>query len=266
MIRLTDRGQERLDEYLARVRRALSGHPEIDHEEVVADVRSHIEEAIRERPAPVGEDDVTAVLDRLGSPGRWAPIEERRGWRGTLARIRRGPDDWRLAYLCFGLTVVALIAAPFGGLLLLIPAFVLARGTLALAEERDQTLQAQRWLVYPALVAAYLPLAILLLLWPVLASSAVFSPGGLVDWMQGMWSIPFPPHGSPEHWTHAAAWTAVATGAWWSVVGGVAAVRPTWVRRLFLPFAGGFRRSHAWGPVLIGVLASLAGIALLAFS
>lgn len=266
MIRLTDQGQDRLDEYLGRVRRALSGHPEIDHEEVVADVQSHVEEALRERPAPVGEDDVTAVLDRLGAPGRWAPAEERRGWRGTLARIRGGPDDWRLAYLCFGLTLVALIAMPFGGILLLIPAFVLARGTLALAEERDQPLEAQRWLVYPVLVAVYVPLAAVILLWPVLVSPAVFSPGGLIDFLQGMWRIPFPPHGSPEHWTRSAAWTAVATGAWWSVVGGTAAIRPVLVRRLFLPFASGFRRSQAWAPVLIGVLASLAGIAVLAFS
>ena len=266
MIRLTDRGQERLDAYLGRVRRVLSGHAEVDPDEVVADVRSHVEEALRERPLPVGEDDVEAVLDRLGSPGRWVPAGERRGWRGALERIRRGPDDWRLAYLCFGLTVVAVLAAPFGGLLLLLPAFVLARGTLTLAEEREQLPAAHRWLVYPTLIAVYVPLAALILLWPVLGSPAVFSPGGIVDWLQQTRGISFPAHGTPEHWIHSAAWTAVATGAWWSVAGSVAAIRPRWVRRLFAPFAGGFRRSHAWAPVLIGVLASLAGIAVLAFS
>lgn len=266
MICMTDRAQDRVDEYLDRVRRALSGHPEVDPDEVVADVRFHIEEFLRERPTPVGEDELTEVLDQLGSPGRWAPAEELGGWRGLVARIRRGPDDWRLAYLCFGLTVVAVIAAPFGGLLLLIPAFVLGRGTFAIAQERDQPLGAQRWLIYPALVAVYVPLAIVILLWPVLGSGAVFSPGGIVDWMQGMWDIPFPPHGSSEHLTSSVAWTAVATGAWWSVVGGIAAARPLWVRRLFLPFAGGLRRSHAWAPVLIGVLVSVAGITALAVS
>jgi hypothetical protein len=266
MIRMTDRAQERVDEYLGRVRRALSGYPEIDSDEVVADVRSHIQTSLRERPEPVGEDELTEVLGQLGSPGRWAPAEELGGWRGAMARIRRGPDDWRLAYLCFGLTVLAVIAAPFGGLLLLIPAFVLGRGTFAIAEERDRPLGAKRWLVVPALVAAYLPLAVVILLWPVLVSGAVFSPGGLMDWMQQMWDMPFPPHGSPAHWIHAVAWTAVVTGAWWSAVGGIAASRPMWVRRLFLPFAGGFRRSHAWGPVLIGVLASVAGITVLAVS
>lgn len=264
MIRMTDLATERVETYLDRVRRALAGRREVDADEVVADVRFHIEEALRERPDPVGEDDVAAVLDRLGSPGRWGPGEDVGGWRGTLARIRRGPDDWRLAYLCVGLTAVAVLAAPFGGLLLLLPAFVLARGTLALAEEREQPLGAQRWLVYPALVAVYLPLAALLLLLPVLASPAVFSPGGLIDWLGGMWDIPFPAHGTPEHWTRSAAWTAVATGAWWSVLGGIAAVRPAWIRRLFLPFAERLRRSHAWWPVLVGVLASLAGITLLA--
>lgn len=266
MIRMTDRAEDRVNAYLGKVRRALAGHPGVDADEVVADVRSHLGEALRERPEPVGEDDVATVLDRLGTPGRWAPADELGGWRGALARIRRGPDDWRLAYLCFGLTLVALIATPFGGLLLLVPAFVLARGALALAEERDQRLGAQRWLVFPALAAVYLVLGLLLLLSPIGASSAVFSPGGLVDWLQGMWDIGFPPHGTPDHWTHSAAWTAVATGAWWSVLGGVAAVRPAWVRGLFRPFADGFRRSHAWGPVLIGVFASLAGISVLALS
>jgi hypothetical protein len=120
--------------------------------------------------------------------------------------------------------------------------------------------------VYPALVAVYLPLAIVILLWPVLISGAVFSPGGLMDWIQQMWETPFPAHGSPAHWIHAVGWTAIVTGVWWSVVGGIAAIRPTWARRLFVPFAGGFRRPHAWGPVLIGVLASLAGITVLAVS
>jgi hypothetical protein len=266
MIRMTDRAQNRVDEYLGRVRRALSGHSEVDADEVLADVRIHLEEALRERPEPIGEDDVADVLDRLGSPGRWAPAEDLGGWRGLLGRILRGPDDWRLAYLCFGLTIVGLLAAPIGGVLLLIPAFVLARGALALADERDQPLGTQRWLVYPVLILVYLPLGLELLLWPISVAIPVFATGGLVDWLQGTWDIAYPPPGTSEHWLRSVAWTAVTTGAWWSVIGGVAAVRPAWVRGLFRPFAEGFRRSHAWGPVLIGVIASLAGIAVLAIS
>lgn len=32
-----------------------------------------------------------------------------------LAWLARGPEEWRLAYLCFGLTIVGALAAPLGG-------------------------------------------------------------------------------------------------------------------------------------------------------
>jgi hypothetical protein len=266
MIRTTDRARERVDAYLAQVRRTLSAHPDVDADEVVADVRSHIDEAIAGLEDPVGEDEVQRILDRLGAPLRWTPAEEIGGWRGILTRIRGGPDDWRLAYLCFGLTVVGLVTAPFGGLLLLFPAFVLARGALALAAERGEGLPAQRWLLYPALVLVYLAILLLLFSVPIAASMPVFATGGLIEFLQRTYDIAHPPPGAALHWVRSVGWTLVATGAWWSMIGGAAAARPTWVRALFRPFADRFRRSRAWGPILAGAVVSLAGILVLALS
>ena len=266
MIRMTDRARERVEAYLDRVRRALSGHPDVDADEVATDVRAHIEEALSGRPEPVGEDDVVEVLERLGAPGRWAPAEEVGGWRALLTRIRRGPDDWRLAYLCFALTFVGILTAPFGGFLLLVPAFVLARGAWALSEERGEAVGSKRWLVYPALIVVYGLVVAVLIGWPIAASAPVFATGGLVDFLQESYDVAYPEPGTPAHWTRSLGWTLVGTGAWWSVLGGVAAVRPGWVRSVFRPFADRFRRALAWGPVVAGVVVALAGIVVLALA
>ncbi len=266
MIQMTDRARERVEEYVGRVRRALSGQPDVDADEVAADVRAHVGESLAGRPEPVGEDDVLEVLDRLGAPGRWAPATDAAGWRGVLARIRRGPDDWRLAYLCFGLTLVGFLTTPFGGFLLLIPAFVLARGALALSDERGDRIGAERWLVYPALVVVYVVGLAALVAWPVAASMPMFATGGLVEFLQRSYDITYPAPGTPAHWARSVSWTIMATGAWWVVLGGIAAVRPRAVRALFRPFADRFRRSHAWGPVLVGVAISIAGTVALVLS
>ncbi|MDX1624161.1 MAG: hypothetical protein R3199_09280 [Gemmatimonadota bacterium] len=256
MIRMTDQARERVDGYVANVRRALRPHPEVDADEVASDVRAHIEEALRGSDEPAREDEVIAVLDRLGSPGRWVPEEELGGLHGIIARIRRGPDDWRLAYLCLGLTVLGILAAPVGGALLLLPAFVLARGALTVADERGEPMHAQRWLVYPALVLVYVPVSLVLLLLPVALSPAMFATGGLVEYLDRSYPAP----GTPGHFVTSVGWTVVATGAWWAVLGGIAAVRPGLVRTLLRPFADRFRRAAAWIPVLVGVAVSVAGI------
>lgn len=261
MIRMTDRASERVDEYVSRVRRALAPHPDVDADEVADDVRAHVVEALRDRPEPVGEDDVAGVLDRLGSPGRWAPAEDLGGWRGVMARIRRGPDDWRLAYVCFAVSVLAFVTIPLGvGILLMIPAFVLARGAVALAEERGESLGAQRWLVYPALIFVYVWLALALLTAPIALSPVVFATGGLIDFLGRSYDFAYPEPGTSEHWLTSAAWVVTALGAWWSALGGIAATRPGWVRSLFRPFADRFRRGRAWIAVLIGILVALVGV------
>lgn len=264
MIRMTDRAQERVDAYVGRVRRALAAHPDVDAEEVAGDVRAHVEEALREVPDPVGEDDVIVVLDRLGSPGRWAPTGEVGGWRRVVGRVRSGPDDWRLAYLCIALTGVAILTVPFGvGVLLLLPAFVLARGVVALSEERGEPLGAQRWLVLPALIVVYAGVGVTVLGLPVLVSPIVFSTGGAIEFLSRRYDTGYPAPGTPEHFVRSLGWVVTALGAWWAALGGLAVARPGAVRAALRPLADRFRPAHARIPMLLGVALALLGTVLL---
>lgn len=267
MIRMTDRARERLEEYLSLVRRALAPRAGVDADEVARDVRAHVEEALRDHPEPIGEDAVAGVLERLGSPGRWGPPEEAGGWRGALARIRTGPDDWRLAWLCFGLTALGFATLPLGvGALLVLPPFVLARGVVALADERGEPLGAKRWLTYPVLLLVYGLLGLALLAMPIAISPALFARGGLVDFLVGTFGLSYPAHGTSAHWVRSAAWTATGLGAWWLAFAGIAAARPRWVRAVFRPFGSGFTRRRAWSSLLLGFVLALLGTAALVFA
>ena len=118
---------------------------------------------------PVTLEELEAVLARLGPPNQWANVgvnsqafangvapfdgkeflrELRRKSRGVLATLWRGPEDWRLPYLTFGLTLLAPVTLGFTLLL----AYLLGRATVDLAHEKGQPLGARRWLVYPAIL------------------------------------------------------------------------------------------------------------------
>ena len=166
----------RLEGYLLRVRLALRGVPGVSADEVEADIRDHVATALHAVAAPVPLDRLEPVLEALGPPSGWRPAGAAAGgpdWRAALAALRRrlagvggvlyrGPEDWRLAYLCLAFTA---LAVPTFGLGLLI-AYLLGRAAAELTRERGETLSARRWLVYPALVAVSLPALVATLLWP----------------------------------------------------------------------------------------------------
>lgn len=262
MTRMTDPARERLETYLDRVRRSLSACHGVDADEVAADVGAHVDDALEGASEPVSLERLEAVLADLGAPGRWVPPEEQGAIRRVVARLREGPDDWRLAYLCLGLTVLGILAAPIGGILLLIPAFVLARGSLSLAADRAEPVSAQRWLVYPALLLVYAVLLLVLLAAPIPLSPAVFATGGLVEFL----GVGYPEPGTSAHWRASVGWTALGTGVWWSAWGGLAAARPAVVRAALRPFADRFRRRHAWWLILPGLVAAVAGLVLITLS
>ena len=114
----------------------------VEAAEVEQNVLEHVELALARRRCPSGTDSLAAVLEQLGPPERWLPDEERPAWRRTMDRLMTGPEDWRLAYLSFGLTTLMIVTLPIGGILLLLPAFLLSRAWVALIEERGETLGA----------------------------------------------------------------------------------------------------------------------------
>jgi|SRR5687767_14504060 len=152
MIELTDTARQRFDLYLTRLRSALRGARSVETDDVEQSVREHIEFALAGTPAPVGAEHLAAVLDRLGPPERWIPEEERPIWKQMFDRLRSGPEDWRLAYIAFGMFALTMLLFPIGGVLLLVPAFVLSRAFVSFVAEKGEPIGARKWLVYPAIV------------------------------------------------------------------------------------------------------------------
>src|SRR5262249_2982785 len=141
MTRFTPEAQARLDEYLAEVRSAVTGHVSVSPDEIEQDVRDHVVSALEGTREPIIAADVAAVLERLGPPNQWVADDPRLWWkclneklkpvghkgveqmkalpgeayeagRGLAARVRGMSNDWRLAYLAFGLFVLGLVAFP----------------------------------------------------------------------------------------------------------------------------------------------------------
>ncbi|MBA4063246.1 MAG: hypothetical protein C0501_05955 [Isosphaera sp.] len=166
--------EARLGGYLADVRAAVAGLPGVSPDEIEADVREHVGHELRDAPRPVPAAALEAVLARLGPPAGWAAGERpdrlrrvglavqqwARGARASVgARLRaareavwNGPDDWRLAYLTFGVFavgVLTVIAFP----VCLVVSYLLGRAGAAAAREKGVELGAARkWLLYPPAV------------------------------------------------------------------------------------------------------------------
>ena len=170
----------RLDDYLRAVRAALGGLPDVSPDEVEADTRAHVEAELAGAPLPIKLADLEVVLSALGPPSAWWPAGSPRpgftwpalrDWLVGVGRaIYGGPEDWRLAYLCLILTVLAPLTA---GLSLLV-AYLLGRAAAELARERGELLGARRWLIYPAIVAVSVPLIVAAVAVPLGTAPLVF--------------------------------------------------------------------------------------------
>lgn len=253
MLTLTNDAQSNLERYLRRVKAALQGHPSVDADEVERDIRGHIEAELADSPEPITAHHLGNVLERLGSPSQWVPVDELPMWRKVLVRLSSGPEDWRLAYVTFALFVAAPMVGPVGPVFLL-ASFPMARATLALLHEHDEPIGARRWLVYPPLVVAYVPVALLLFFLPVGPVSATGDPSlraDLFGWLPG----PF--------WLGFSLLLALVAGVWWTMLGLLLARFRQAVRFVFWPFADWFDRRHGMRVAAIGLtVAAIAGIAL----
>jgi hypothetical protein len=151
MIEMTAAARERLENYLQRMRSELRGTRSVAADEVEQSVREHIDIALASAQSPVGATEVIGVLDRLGPPERWLADEDRPVWHRVMDKLRHGPEDWRLAYIAFGLFVASFLLFAIGGILLMIPAMLVSRAYVELARDRGEPLGARRWLVYPSI-------------------------------------------------------------------------------------------------------------------
>lgn len=260
---MTDAARERLEEYLGQVRAALASAAGVNVDEVVADVREHVEAELAGAGEPITLEELESVLDRLGRPEAWVPDEELSFLRRVLSRLQRGPEDWRLAYLSFGLFAAGLLAfETLGGLTLI--AFLLARPALSLAERRSGGLGERAWLVYPSLLFVYLFLAVGLFLWPGVGAPGLYAPGGFAREIGRYVTLDLPDRDAVRYLLLVGGTGAVALGAWWAALGAVFGRRPEWMRALFRPFADGFDARHARWIRRAGSLLAAVGITALA--
>jgi len=187
MIALTPDAQFRLGLYLHEVRAAVARVPEVNPDEIEADIREHIETEFRDAVRPVTLAELEAVLVRLGPPAQWVPSApgsappagpgwSPRAWlrqavHSAAGVLWRGPEDWRLPYLAFGVFALGVVAFPLFPLCLVL-SYLLARAARAVAAEKGVSLGARRWLLYPPLVLVAVPLLLAGLFGPVVPAAA----------------------------------------------------------------------------------------------
>ena len=260
MIEMTPSARERLDTYLQRLRSELRGTRSVVADEVEQSVREHIEIALAHAQAPVGATDVIAVLDRLGPPERWLADEERPAWRRVIATLHSTPDDWRLAYLAFGLFLASIVFLPAGGFLLLIPAMLVSRAYIELARGRGESLGARRWLVYPSIAVVLMFATGLMIIGPPLPLLALGMND--VNGINGYEHLFDVPQSTAGQMRFLFGMGAVVFGSWWIIAAAFCAafIRP--IRFVFAPLLDGLVRKQFAVLALIGALVAAVGATL----
>ena len=234
MMTLSDGAKRSLEDYLRQARMYLRGSKSVDADEVEQNVTEHIETELEGVPEPVSRDDLNAVLKKLGSPQQWVPTEELAWWRLFILRLRTGPEDWRLAYLSFGLLVLGCIL-PWTFPVLVMASFIVSRAALTETDDTHE-LKAQKWFLYPPLIVVYLFVILMLLMWPLI----LFLPVAEA----------YERHFSRlqedfDYWLVAMSAILAGMGLWWGVVAVVFLKCRKMVRFLFRPFADGFKSNWA---------------------
>lgn len=264
MIDLTPSARQRLDDYLRRLRHSLRRASPAEADDVEQSVREHIEVALARVPAPVGSEQLVEVLDRLGAPDRWVPPDDRsivqRVFQQVSDRLRSGPDEWRLAYLTFGLFLLALILMPVGiGFLLMIASFFASRAYLDWMEAKQEAPGPRRWLVYPPiafLLAVATGFFIVGLAGPALAWG-IGEEGFLQLLDESRLRAPY------YDMQFVIGMTVATLGTWWIFASLIGMAFVPVIRFIFKPLLTRVRRPHFLGLTFIGVAFLALGFILL---
>ena len=264
MIDLTPSARQRFDDYFSRLRHSLRRASPAEADDVEQSVREHIEVALAGAPAPVGGEQLAEVLDRLGAPDGWVPDDDRsiiqRVVQQVKQRLRFGPEEWRLAYLTFGLFLLSLLLVPVGiGFLLMIASFLASRATIDIMDSKQEPAAGRQWLVYPP-IAFFLVIAI--------AFFVVGPAGPLLVWgieEEGFLHLLEDSRlRAPYYEAQFVAGAGVATlGAWWILASLIGMVFLPVIRFIFKPLLTRVRRAHFLGLTIIGALSLALGFVLL---
>lgn len=246
MIKLSNGAREYLDRYLQQIRTYLRGCKTVDADDVERNVIEHIDSEFEGATAAVSFEQLDAVLKKLGSPRQWIPEEELPWWRKIIFRLRTGPEDWRLAYISFGLLVAGFLLLP--ATIALIPAsFIVARAALSEAGGPNE-LRAQKWLLYPSLIIVYVFVLLGLLLWPL---GLLFPVAQALEHTIRESNVGFGVN--LHYWRMATSFIIAGLGLWWIILGGLLLKWRRFLQMLFKPFTGWFSRKWALILLLIGL-------------
>jgi len=252
MLELSDNAKKALEKYLQQVKAYLRGCRTVDANEIQQNIMEHIESEFAAATDPVSVNELSIVLDKLGSPRQWIPEEELPWWRKVILRLRTGPEDWRLAYISFALLLLFLylvrginleyilllpvfvIAQPAIGLIFWL-SFLIARAAVKEADARQEKLGAQKWLIYPPLLSMYVTSSLLILLWPWFH---IFP--GLLSLLPASEAI-YALSSEAEYFLLGG----FVTTIYWAGLGVVFMTRPKWLSFLLRPFADKFSRTIA---------------------
>jgi hypothetical protein len=245
MINLSESAKKCLDRYLQQVRTYLRGCKTVDAGEVERNVIEHIESEFASATAAVSFEDFDTVLQKLGSPQQWIPEEELPWWRKIIFRLRSGPEDWRLAYLSFGLLVCGFLLPWM--LPVLVPAsFIVSRAALAATDYRVD--KGQKWLLYPPLMIVYFFLAAAILLLPLGALAPVAYE--VEDEIREFYRIA----DDTTYWVLACSAFGMLTGLWWVLCSTVLFIWPSLPKKIFRPLADWLNRKWAALLLLVGLV------------
>ena len=252
VLKLSLNAQKSLDDYIYQVKVYLKGVKSVDAEEIVQNINEHIENELTGAAEPVGSETLDKILKKLGSPQQWVPEEELSWWKKFVLRIRTGPEDWRLAYISFGLFIIGFLFPP--AYLLLVPAsYVVSRAAMSLSNYNIQV-KAQKWLIYPSMIIVTFFIAGVLLLLPL---SILFPVAeNLESTMMQTYKIKI----DDNYWYVASSFIAMLVCLWWILEGIICLVFPSLPRKIFYPFAEWFKRKHALiqiAPAIIAFIISL---------
>jgi hypothetical protein len=256
----TDEARTHLDRYLRRMRSALSSQLSVDVSDVERDIISHIDAELAQEAQPIAAQRLIAVLDRLGPPDRWLPVDEVSAGGQTI-HSRRPGEEWQAPAGILMLFVVGIfsfmrmILFPVP-LLLMLVSVLAARAWLTNLMQQGGEIGARRWFVYPPLVAMYALIASVVIAWPLpMIVGMVTDHPAMRDRMVGWFN------GHTDVATSLAAFGAI--GAWWVILGPVLHRFHGAVGRTFSPFADWFGRRHALRLTLAGALLTAGSAALL---
>jgi len=238
MITLSENAERSLQDYLRQARTYLRGSKSIDANEVEQNITEYIENELEGVAEPVSRDVLDAVLKKLGRPQQWVPMEELPWWWRIIFRLRSGPEDWRLAYISFGLMILGFLLIP--SFIILIPAsFIVSRAALSVAENHKIP-KPQKWLIYPSLIIVYVFVLSVLLSWPL---GILFPLAEELEHSIRTRYIHFAD--DLDYWIMATSFIIAGLGLWWIILGSLLLKWWGMLQVLFKPFAGRFNRKWA---------------------